>query len=203
MNIAAAETNILLPPIAELVVGGLAFLIVFGALMWKLLPRVKTMLDERAETIEGGIARAEQVQAEAQQTLEQYRSQLAEARHEAARLREEARQQGAAIMAEMREQAQSDAQRLTAQAHQQIEAERKQALASLRADVGRLSVDLAGRVVGEALEDDARQQRTIDRFLAELETTAERSDGDGAGRNGGAGRGAAAETENVEAARSS
>lgn len=202
MKIAAAETNILLPPVAELVVGGLAFLIVFGALMWKLLPRVKAMLDERAETIEGGIARAEQAQAEAQQTLEQYRSQLAEARHEAARLREEARQQGAAIMAEMREQAQSDAQRLTAQAHQQIEAERKQALASLHTDVGRLSVELASRVVGEALEDDARQRRTIDRFLSELETTAERGDGNDSAPDAEPGRGAAAETEDVEVARS-
>ena len=169
----AEENQVLLPEIAELVVGGLAFFIVFGALLWKLLPRITSMLDQRAQTIEGGIANAEKVQAEAAQTLERYTSQLAEARHEAARLREDARQQGAAIIAEMREHAQSEAQRLTTQAHQQIEAERKQALASLRADVGRLAVDLAGRVVGESLEDEARQRRTVDRFLAELETTAE------------------------------
>lgn len=200
MNILAAESNVLIPPIAELIVGGIAFLVVFGALVWKLLPKITTVLDERAQTIEGGIARAEEAQAEAQQTLEQYRSQLAEARHEAARLREEARQQGSAIIAEMREQAQSEAQRLTAQAHQQIDAERKQALASLRADVGRLSVDLASRVVGEALEDDARQRRTIDRFLAEIETGSESSSNDSADSTAaGAGQG----TENAEAARSS
>ena len=200
MNILAAESNVLIPPIAELIVGGIAFLIVFGALVWKLLPKITTVLDERAQTIEGGIARAEEAQAEAQETLEQYRSQLAEARHEAARLREEARQQGSAIIAEMREQAQSEAQRLTAQAHQQIDAERKQALASLRADVGRLSVDLASRVVGEALEDDARQRRTIDRFLAEIETSSEPSSSNSASSTAdGAGPG----TENAEAVRSS
>ncbi len=200
MNILAAESNVLIPPIAELIVGGIAFLIVFGALVWKLLPKITTVLDERAQTIEGGIARAEEAQAEAQETLEQYRSQLAEARHEAARLREEARQQGSAIIAEMREQAQSEAQRLTAQAHQQIDAERKQALASLRADVGRLSVDLASRVVGEALEDDARQRRTIDRFLAEIETSSEASSSNSASSTAdGNGPG----SENAEAARSS
>lgn len=200
MNILAAEPpNVLVPPIAELVVGGLAFLIVFGALLWKLLPKLTTVLDQRAETIEGGIARAEEAQAEAQKTLEEYRSQLAEARHEAARLREEARQQGSAIIAEMREQAQSEAQRLTAQAHQQIDAERKQALASLRADVGRLSVDLASRVVGEALEDDARQRRTIDRFLAEIETSSDVSSTSADSTPGGAGPG----TEDAEVARSS
>ncbi len=200
MNILAAEPpNVLVPPIAELVVGGLAFLIVFGALLWKLLPKLTTVLDERAETIEGGIARAEEAQAEAQKTLEQYRSQLAEARHEAARLREEARQQGSAIIAEMREQAQSEAQRLTAQAHQQIDAERKQALASLRADVGRLSVDLASRVVGEALEDDARQRRTIDRFLAEIETSSDVPSTSADSTAGEVGSG----TEDAEVARSS
>ena len=134
-----------------------------------LLPRIKKTLEDRTEAIEGGLARAEKAQAEAAQTLEQYKEQLAEARHEAAGLREEARQQGAAIIAEMREQAQAESKRITAQAHQQIEAERKQALASLRADVGRLSVDLASRVVGESLEDEARQRRTVDRFLEELE----------------------------------
>lgn len=183
MNIfAAAEKNqVLLPETAELVVGGLAFLIVFGALVWKLLPRITSTLDQRAATIEGGIAHAEEVQAEAQRTLEQYTSQLSEARHEAARLREDARAQGAAILAEMREQAQSESQRLTAQAHQQIEAERSQAVASLRSEVGRLAVDLASRVVGESLEDEARQRRTIDRFLAEIEATAERTaENDGA-----------------------
>ena len=72
--------------------------------------------------------------------------------------------------------AQAEAKRITTQAHQQIEADRKQALASLRADVGRLSVDLASRVVGESLEDDARRRGTVDRFLAELERTADEAE---------------------------
>ena len=180
--LAAAEENILVPHTSELVVGGIAFFIVFFALWRFLLPRLKKALEERADAIEGGLARAEETQAEAAQTLAEYKEQLAEARHEAARLREEARQQGAAIIAEMRDEAQAESRRITAQAHQQIEAERKQALASLRADVGRLAVDLAGRVVGESLEDDARQRRTVDRFLAELEETAAATDSARAGR---------------------
>jgi F-type H+-transporting ATPase subunit b len=171
--LAAAEENILLPHTSELVVGGLAFLIVFLALWRWLLPRIKKALEERTDAIEGGLARAEETQAEAARTLADYKEQLAEARHEAARLREEARQQGAAIIAEMRELAQADSKRITAQAHQQIEAERKQAVATLRADVGRLAVDLASRVVGESLEDEARRRRTVDRFLSELEESAD------------------------------
>jgi F-type H+-transporting ATPase subunit b len=180
--LAAAEENILLPHASEMVVGGIAFFIVFFALWRFLLPRLKKALEDRTDAIEGGLARAEETQVEAARTLEEYKTQLAEARHEAARLREEARQQGAAIIAEMRDEAQAEARRITTQAHQQIEAERKQALASLRTDVGRLAVDLASRVVGESLEDEARRRRTVDRFLAELEETAEATETARAGR---------------------
>jgi F-type H+-transporting ATPase subunit b len=172
MTLAAEQNqNPLIPEIAELVFGTIAFFIVFYILGKLLLPRIAKALERRTDAIEGGIRRAEEAQAEAQRTLEEYRAQLAEARHEAARLREEAREQGAAIIAEMREQAQAESQRIVEGAHAQIEADRKQAFASLRSDIGKLATDLAGRIVGESLEDDARQRRVVDRFLAELEQT--------------------------------
>ena len=73
----------------------------------------------------------------------------------------------------MREQAQAESRRLTEQAHQQIEADKAQAINQLRQQVGTLATDLAGRIVGESLEDDARQRRVVDRFLEELEARAD------------------------------
>ena len=87
---------------------------------------------------------------------EEFKAQIADARHEAARIREEAREQGAAIIAEMREQAQAEQARIVEHGHAQIAAERQQAVASLRAEVGTLATTLAGRIVGESLEDDER-----------------------------------------------
>jgi F-type H+-transporting ATPase subunit b len=84
-------------------------------------------------------------------------------------MRAEAQEQGAQIIAEMREQAQAEGRRITEAAQAQIEAERQQALISLRAEVGKLATDLASRIVGESLTDEARQQRMVDRFLDELE----------------------------------
>jgi F-type H+-transporting ATPase subunit b len=148
-------------------------LIAFGILYWlyktKVVPRMEELYAERTAAIEGGMQQAEEAQQQAQAALEQYQAQLAEARAEAARIREEAREQGAAIVAEMRGHAQSEAARITEAAHKQIEAERQQAVVSLRSEVGRLSTDLAGRIVGESLEDEARQRGIVDRFLAELE----------------------------------
>ncbi|GIH70530.1 F0F1 ATP synthase subunit B [Sphaerimonospora thailandensis] len=163
----------IMPHAYELVVGGFAFLVVFLVVGKILTPRIQKTLAERTEAIEGGIKKAEDLQAEAKSTLEEYRTQLAEARQEASRLREEAREQGAQIKAELREEAQAEARRLIEAAHAQIEADRQQALAQLQSEIGRLSTELAGRIVGESLEDEARQRRIIDRFLDEIEARPE------------------------------
>src|SRR4051794_1521042 len=171
MTVLAAETEInpLVPQTAEIVIA----LITFGILYWfvakVVVPRFEQAYAERTAAIEGGLEKAEQAQAQASAALEQYQAQLADARGEASLIREQARTQGASILAEMREQAQAEAERLVATAHTQIEAERVAALTSLRAEVGTLATELAEKIVGESLTDDERQQRVIDRFLADVE----------------------------------
>lgn len=173
VQMAAEKQNPLVPPIPELVIGLLAFGIVFFFLWKKLLPNINKVLEERREAIEGGIEQAEAAQEEAAEVLKQYKDQLAEARHEAARLRAEAQEQGATLIAEMRAEGQRQREEIIAAGHSQIAADRKQAAQALRQDVGKLATDLAGKLVGESLEEHARQSRTIDRFLDELEEKAE------------------------------
>jgi F-type H+-transporting ATPase subunit b len=143
-----------------MIVGALAFFIVFGVLWTTLLPRIMTTLNERTDQIEGRLQRAAEAQAEAGQLRERYQAQLAQARHEAALVREQAREEGAAIIAEMRQQAQEEARRITGAARAQIEADRQQAFSSLRAEIGTLSVQLASKIVGESLEDEAQHARS-------------------------------------------
>ena len=164
-----ASTNPLLPSWPEFIIGTILFVLVFGAMAKVLLPRIQKTLAERTDLIEGGLNRSEEAQAQAKELLDQYREQLAEARHDASRMRAEAQEQGAQIIAEMREQAQAEGRRITAAAQAQIEAERQQALISLRAEVGTLATELASRIVGESRTDEARQRRMVDRFLDELE----------------------------------
>jgi F-type H+-transporting ATPase subunit b len=171
-----ASYNPLLPSWPEFIIGTILFVLVFGFLARIGLPRIMKTLEERHDQIEGGINRADEAQA----VLQQYRAQLDDARHEASRMREEAREQGAAIIAEMRERAEAEARRITEAAQSQTEADRQQALTSLRGEVGALATELASRIVGESLTDTARQSRMVDRFLDELDSG-----------NGGA-RGAAA-----------
>ena len=169
MLLADSTQNPLIPTGSELILGIVCFVIVFGILGKMLLPRITKMLAEREDAIQGGINRADEAQAEAQAVLNQYRAQLDDAKHEAARMREEAREAGAQIIAEMREQAQAEARRIVEAAQAQIAAERQQALATLRTEVGSLATELASRIVGESLTDTARQSRMVDRFLSDLE----------------------------------
>ena len=159
----------IIPHPAEVIIGLIFFGIVYWAVSKYVVPQMETLYAERTAAIEGGIEKAEEAQKEAADALEQYREQLSQARAEAGRIREDARAQGAQIVAEMREQAQAEAARITAAASQQIAAERQQAIVQLRTDVGALATDLASRIVGEALQDSARQSRVVDRFLDELE----------------------------------
>ena len=160
----------LLPHPGEIVVGIIAFSIMYWLFKSKVVPRLEELYEERAAAIEGGMEQAEQAQAEAREALEKYTAQLAEARAEANEIRESAREQGAQIVAEMRSQAQAEAARITEQAKRQVEAERQQAVVQLRQEVGTLSTSLASKIVGESLEDEARQKGIVDRFLADLES---------------------------------
>ena len=162
----------LLPHPAELIVGLVAFAILYWLYRTKVVPSLEKMYDERTAAIEGGIHKAEEAQAAAQAALEQYNAQLQDSRAEASRIREDAKAQGAQIIAELRDKAQQEATRITEGAQKQIAAERQQAVVQLRGEVGRLSTDLAGRIVGESLEDETRQRGIVERFLAELESGA-------------------------------
>ncbi len=159
----------IIPHPAELIIGLVFFGVAYWAVAKFVVPRFEEAFAERTAVIEGGIARAEAAQEEATAALAEYRAQLAGARAEASRMREEARQEGAAIIAEMRVRAQEEADRITASAQAHIQAERQAAVVQLRIEVGRLATDLASRIVEEALQDEARQSRVVERFLAELE----------------------------------
>jgi F-type H+-transporting ATPase subunit b len=164
--------NPLFPAIYDIVWSGVVFVVLL-VLFWRLvLPKYLSVLDERTDRIEGGLKRADEAQAEAARLKEQFAAQLAEVRADAGRAREEARAEGAAIVAQMRADAQAEAARIVESAQRQVEAERQQAATQLRQEVGRLAVQLAERIVGEALTDDARQQRVIDRFLDDIDEPA-------------------------------
>ena len=180
--LAATQENPLLPPLGEIIIGTIAFVVLLLVMAKFVAPRFEEVFQARREAIEGGIERAEAMQREAKEALEKYRAQLAEARSEAAQIRDHARAEGQQILEELRTQAQQESARIVARGEEQLATARQQIVTELRGQIGALAVDLAGRVVGASLADDARRRGTVDRFLEEL-------DGNGlAGVNGGSNR---------------
>ena len=165
-------SNPLLPAIYDIVWSIIPFALVL-LLFWRVvLPRLQKTLDERSEAIEGGIAQAESAQAEAKEALEKYNALLADARTEAASIRDQARAEGSQILQEMKTSAQAEADRIAENAQAQIEAERHQAVLSLRKEVGNLALDLASAVVQERLSEDAKAASVVDKLLADLDKEA-------------------------------
>ena len=178
---AEGEHNPLIPPLGEIVIGLIAFALVLVVFFKFVAPRFEQVFRARREAIEGGIERAEAMQAEAKAALEQYRAQLAEARNEAAQIRDQARAEGEQILQELRTQAQEESARILARGEEQLASSRQTVLNELRTHIGTLAVDLAGRVVGESLTDDARRSGTVDRFLDQLDGMSATTAGDGRG----------------------
>jgi F-type H+-transporting ATPase subunit b len=173
---AAEKHSPIIPVWQELVLGTIAFAIVAYVLMKFVFPQMEKTFAARVDAIEGGIKRAETAQAEANQLLEQYKAQLAEARTEAARIRDEARADAEDIRQDVLAKAREESERIIAAGHEQLAAQRESIVRELRTEVGSLAVDLAGRIVGESLADEARSRGTVERFISEL---------DAAGSSGG------------------
>lgn len=159
----------IIPHPAELILGAIAFAVVLLVFRSKVVPMLEKVHAERVAAIEGGMAEADREKEEALALKAQYEAQLAGAKDEANQIREAARSDAAEVAEEARSKAQDEAARIVEAAQRQVEADRQQAVVSLRQDVGQLATDLASRIVGESLHDSARQSGVIDRFIAQLE----------------------------------
>ncbi|HEY3737706.1 MAG TPA: F0F1 ATP synthase subunit B [Jatrophihabitans sp.] len=147
----------------------LVFLVLWYLVSKFVSPRLEQTFKERREAIEGGIERAEQAQLEAQAMLAQYQAQLADARGEAAQIRENARAEAQQIVEELRSQAQEESARIVARGEEQLASQRSSIVRELRGEIGTLAVELSEKIVSQRLAEDAQVRATVDAFLADLE----------------------------------
>ncbi len=192
MNVVAAlvlaqdSTNPILPKTNELIVGIIAFVVLFLVLRRVALPRANQVLEERTENIEGKLEHAERERQQAEELLRQYRQRLATAEEEAQRIIDESRANAERLRRDLMAKAEQEADRVINQGREAIRGERDRAVRELRTEVGSLAVELATRVVGDSLDRD-RQLRLIDRYIEQLgdhaqagAMTGRREDGSGA-----------------------
>lgn len=160
--------DILLPPLNELIAGIVAFAIVFFFVWRFAAPAINRMLEQRQAAIAGQIEDAEKAKTEAESLLADYKSQLAEARVEGNKIIDEARESAEQVKADVLSRAEAEAEQIRAKAKEEAAGEKARALTEARSQVGDISVDLAGKIVGESLDQNAHKD-LIDRYLADLE----------------------------------
>jgi F-type H+-transporting ATPase subunit b len=146
-----------------------AFIIVLGVLWKWVIPPLQKAMNDRQETIRKQLAESEAAKEALQKAEAEYKNAVADARREAAQMRSEAEDQRKAIVERASSEAEQKVNEILARGQAQLEAEQRQAVRQLKAELGGLAIELASKIVGESLNDDQRQERVIERFLGDLD----------------------------------
>ncbi|MFF2995281.1 hypothetical protein ACFVTC_11980 [Streptomyces sp. NPDC057950] len=145
------------PKVQDLLLALPLFALVY-VLIARILPRMNRVLAARDDAINGTRERADAVQARAERERAQTEALLAEARHDAARIRQDAHERGAILITEAREDGQRARESVIAEGRARIESERAAAEVELRISVSELASALASRIVGERIGSPAQHR---------------------------------------------
>lgn len=163
--------NPILPATNELVIGGLAFLILLAA-MWKFaFPAVQKGMEARTQTIRDNLDEAERTKADAQRILEDYQRQLADAKNESGRIIDEARQTAEQMRRDLMTRAEAEVNELRDRTRSEIDAAQQRAVADLRTQVSELAIGAAEVVVQKNLDRDTNRA-LVERYIEQVGTSA-------------------------------
>jgi F-type H+-transporting ATPase subunit b len=168
VSLALAPGNFLIPNMT-FVVELMAFIIVLGVLWRYVIPPVQQAMNARQEMARKLVSDSEEAEQLLEKAQTAYKAAMADARHEAAQLRGQAEQQRRGIVEGAATEAAAEAAEIISRGQTQVEAERRQAVRQLKTELGNLAVELAEKILGEALADNQRQERLIERFLSNIE----------------------------------
>jgi F-type H+-transporting ATPase subunit b len=163
----ANDPEHLYPHVEELIVGAIAFGVLFFFMAKWVLPRLGKLLDDRRQKIQGSLEEAERAKRDADQLLAEYQQKLKDAGTEAGRIIEESRKTAEQMRKDLLAKAEDESRQIVAKAQEEVRAERDRAVRALRRELAEASVELAARVVGETLDKD-RHVRLVEQFIDEV-----------------------------------
>jgi F-type H+-transporting ATPase subunit b len=171
MSHPVAAGNFLIPNMT-FVVELAAFIIVLGFLSRYVIPPVQLAVTARQDMARKLVSDRQEAKELLEKAQTAYQAAMADARREAAQLRAQAEKQRREIVAGASAEADARAAEIISRGQAGLVAERQQAIRQLKADLGNAATDLAEMILAEALADDERQRRLIDRFLSQIEEDA-------------------------------
>lgn len=161
---AGEAANPILPVDNELFWGAVCFFTLWALVKFVLLPPVKQVMDQRAETIRADLDAADQARTTAGSAASEVHDQLGDVRTEAATVVDAARAEANVEVQQILAEAETEAEAIRAAAAAEIEAARSQALAGAEPQIASLASQAASRVMNRSI-DTAAAQPTVNRFL--------------------------------------
>ena len=166
---APSGADLLLPKMAEFIPALIAFLVIWFVLAKLAWPSILGMMEKRQQKIQDDLDAAANEKVAAEKEHRDYQAQIAEARHEADEIVAKAKREAEAERSRILAKAQEDAAATVAKAHDAVDSERRKAMIELSSSVVDLSVEIAGKIIGNDLSE-AEQRRLAEKYLAEVGT---------------------------------
>ena len=163
-----AETHHwLLPETAEIIYGGIASVVIIGALVKFALPQFKKSLAARTERIQKELDASQGDLAQAEADAAKIRQALGDIASEKARLMADAQAQADALLSEGRSRLTAEIADMEAKADADIAAAAARGSDELRTEIGRVASVATDRVIDSVL-DDATQQSLVENFIQKV-----------------------------------
>lgn len=146
----------------------LSFGVVFFLLAKFGFPIIVKAINERKEFIEMSLLSAQQANERLANIQAESERLLSDAKVRQQDIIAGAMQEKAQIVKAAQDEAQTVANQMIEEARQSIQAEKERALQEVRQEVASLALDIAEKVIGERMKDDAFQKQTINQLIDKL-----------------------------------
>lgn len=148
----------------------LAFLCLYFILAKWVWPFIIKSIEERAETIDKGVAYSREAKAHLDNANEEAAQIKAKAQEERNEMLRETAKMRNELIEQARSKAAEEAQKVTEAAQVSIEQARKESEKQMRLEMGELALQIAEKVIRRNIADDDAQRALVDQYLNEVET---------------------------------
>ncbi|MEN6356337.1 MAG: F0F1 ATP synthase subunit B [Armatimonadota bacterium] len=158
----------IIPDPKVLIVQALGFLLVLGVFKYFLFQPILSILETRRREISSEYDAAESQRASADELKAQYERHLAAIAEETRAKIAEAVKEGQSMREEILADSRTQAERILTRAQEEISRESEKAMVELKTKVTDLTVEAAGKLIGESMDDD-KHRKMVSSFIDGLD----------------------------------
>lgn len=151
----------------SLVFAAVAFFILYLLLNKYAFGPLFGVMEKRREQVLNEMKTAEESRKEAEKYLEEQKSAIEQARHEALEIIDHARKTSSRQSEEIIKKANDEAARLKEEALKEIENEKKKAVSELKSQVSAMSVLIASKIIEKQI-DEKSQKEVVEKYLSKV-----------------------------------